>query len=37
VTSLGGSVAAFAFVIELDALGGRAKLDPAPVVSLMHF
>jgi adenine phosphoribosyltransferase len=37
VASLGGTVAGYAFIIELDALGGRAKLLPAPVVSLMHF
>jgi hypothetical protein len=24
-------------VIELDGLAGRAKLEPAPVVSLLHF
>ena len=37
VLSRGAEVLAYAFVIELDALGGRAKLEPAPVVSLLHF
>jgi len=37
VQAQGGTVAAYAFVIELDALGGRAKLGPTPVVSLIHF
>lgn len=33
----GGYVAAFAFVVELDFLGGRERLSPAPVFSLMTF
>jgi adenine phosphoribosyltransferase len=37
VGSLGAEVLAYAFVIELDELDGRAKLDAAPVVSLLHF
>jgi len=37
VISQGAEVLAYAFVIELDALAGRAKLEPAPVVSLLHF
>jgi adenine phosphoribosyltransferase len=37
VGSLGAEVLAYAFVIELDELDGRAKLDPTPVVSLLHF
>jgi adenine phosphoribosyltransferase len=37
VASLGAEVLAYAFVIELDGLGGRARLEPAPVVSLLHF
>jgi adenine phosphoribosyltransferase len=37
VLAQGGSVAAYAFVIELAALGGRAKLEPTPVVSLIQF
>lgn len=37
VLAQGGTIAAYAFVIELDALGGRAKLEPTPVVSLIHF
>jgi adenine phosphoribosyltransferase len=37
VTSVGGIVAGFAFLIELDFLGGRAKLPAdAKVVSLIH-
>jgi adenine phosphoribosyltransferase len=37
VTSMGATVAGFAFLIELDFLGGRAKLpDDAKVVSLIH-
>ena len=37
VQSRGAEVLAYAFVIELDGLVGRAKLDPVPVVSLLHF
>jgi adenine phosphoribosyltransferase len=37
VVSRGAEVLAYAFVIELDGLEGRAKLEPAPVVSLLHF
>ena len=37
VLSRGAEVLAYAFVIELDGLGGRARLEPAPVVSLLHF
>jgi adenine phosphoribosyltransferase len=37
VLALGARVLAYAFVIELDALGGRSKLDPVPVVSLIHY
>lgn len=37
VLSLGAEVLAYAFVIELDGLAGRAKLEPAKVVSLLHF
>jgi adenine phosphoribosyltransferase len=37
VLSRGAEVLAYAFVIELDGLNGRAKLEPAPVVSLLHF
>ena len=37
VNGAGGTVAGFAFLIELDFLSGRAKLDPdARVVSLIH-
>lgn len=35
-TSTGAVLAGFAFLIELDFLGGRAKLGDAPVVSLIH-
>jgi adenine phosphoribosyltransferase len=37
VLAQGARVVAYAFVIELDALAGRAKLEPVPVVGLMHF
>jgi adenine phosphoribosyltransferase len=37
VLSQGAEVLAYAFVIELDALDGRARLAPAPVISLLHF
>jgi adenine phosphoribosyltransferase len=37
VLALGAHVLAYAFVIELDALGGRAKLEPVPVVSLIRY
>jgi adenine phosphoribosyltransferase len=33
----GAAVLAFAFVIELDFLGGRARLSPTPVVSLIRY
>jgi adenine phosphoribosyltransferase len=33
----GGTVLAYAFVIELSALGGRARLSPSPVVSLLQY
>lgn len=37
VKESGGSVAGFAFLIELDFLSGRSKLDPeADIVSLIH-
>jgi len=32
-----GSVAGFAFLIELDFLKGRPRLDPHPVASLIHY
>lgn len=37
VTAQGACVAAYAFVIELTFLGGRDKLVPVPVLSLMSF
>src|SRR5436190_2460131 len=33
----GASVLAYAFVIELEALGGRARLAPSPVVSIIRY
>ena len=33
----GGYVAAYAFVVELDALRGRDRLGPSPVVSLIRY
>ncbi|MDO8622479.1 MAG: adenine phosphoribosyltransferase [bacterium] len=35
ITRLGGTVAGYAFVIELAALGGRAKLQPGVVVTAL--
>jgi adenine phosphoribosyltransferase len=35
--SLGGEIIGFAFVIELDKLGGRSKLAPYDVLSLIHY
>ena len=37
VEKLGGKVAGFAFVIELDFLHGRDKLNGYPVNSLVHY
>ena len=37
VERLGGEVAGCAFVVELDGLGGRARLDSRDVHSLLHF
>ena len=37
VEKVGASVAGCAFVIELDALNGRAKLGGVPVQSLLHY
>lgn len=37
VEKLGGKVAGFAFVIELDFLNGRDKLNGYPVHSLVHY
>ena len=33
----GGNIACFAFVIELDFLGGRARLGDRPIESLIHY
>ena len=35
--SLGGEIVGFAFVVELDKLGGRSKLAPYDVLSLIHY
>ncbi len=37
VTRQGGTIVALAFVIELGFLGGRAKLAPHPVTSLVSY
>ena len=37
VEKLGGKVAGFAFVIELDFLNGREKLKGHPIQSLVHY
>ncbi len=37
VEQLGGVVAAVLFVVELDFLKGRVKLEDRPVVSLVHY
>ncbi len=37
VRRLGGEVVAASFVIELDFLGGRSKLDDVPVTSLVRY
>lgn len=37
VRGQGATVLAYAFVIELEALGGRARLTDAPVVSVLKF
>ncbi len=37
VSRQGAVVSAFAFLIELDALGGRERLLPTPVFSLLHY
>ena len=37
IRRLGAQVAAFAFVIDLTFLNGKARLAPAPVVSLIEY
>ena len=37
VEGLGATVAGLVFLIELDALGGRAKLGDYAVASVLHF
>ena len=36
VRGAGATVAGFAFLIELDFLGGRSKLGDVPIVALIH-
>lgn len=37
VTRQGATVVAYAFVIELESLGGRERLAPTPIVSLLRY
>lgn len=37
IEKLGGHIAAFGFVIELDFLGGRKRLPHYDVISLLHY
>lgn len=37
IETLGGEVAGLAFLIELDSLGGRGRLDHRPIRSLLHY
>ena len=37
VKQIGGQVVGYAFLIELDFLGGQARLSDAPVRSLLHY
>ena len=37
VERLGGQVTGLAFVIELEGLGGRQRLAPTPIVSLIRY
>jgi len=37
VTKLGGKIVGFSFLIELDALGGRKRLEGHEVFSLIHY
>jgi adenine phosphoribosyltransferase len=37
IERLGGQVTEAAFVVELPPLGGRKRLDPVPVHSLVEF
>ena len=37
VTALGGQIVGCSFLIELEALGGRARLAPHPVTSLIRY
>lgn len=37
VRKQGGNLLAYAFVIELEALGGRGRLAPVPVISLIQY
>ncbi len=33
----GAKVHAFAFIIELESLGGRSRLEPAPIISIIRY
>ena len=37
VRRLGGEITGYAFLAELDFLKGRAKLEEAPIISLVHY
>jgi len=37
VSRLGGHLTGYAFLLEIDALGGRKQLGGAPVFSLLHY
>ena len=37
LTRLGAQVVGYAFLLELDSLGGRQVLGPTPVFSLVHY
>lgn len=37
VTKLGGKIVGYSFIIELDFLHGRERLDGSKIVSLLHY
>ena len=37
IERLGGSLVGYAFLVELEFLGGRGRLDDGPVFSLLHY
>ncbi|MDY6940236.1 MAG: adenine phosphoribosyltransferase [Cyanobacteriota bacterium] len=37
VKRAGGEIVGFGFIVELSALGGREKLPPVPIVSLLEY